>query len=127
MAQKKSIKEKPFQSKEWLKNNYGEGKGRMTAGEISRKFGVTRTAVLHYIKKYKIPITTRRALSKNAKKDFQNPEWLKRAIESGRSIYSIAQEQKTTYGTIASRVSKLALSDAAPAPKKPAAKKPAKK
>jgi hypothetical protein len=125
MSEKKGKKKstpKPFQDEKWLRENYGEGK--MTAGEIARAHKVSRAAVLHYLKKFKIPITTRRSLKAGAQTDFRKDSWLKKKIEEGLSVYKIAKMQGTTYTTISNRVHKLGLDSAnKPTPKKPAVKK----
>jgi hypothetical protein len=57
-----------------------EGK---SAGEISRMFNVSRAAVLFQLRKFSIPITTRKQKSADAKEDYKNASWLRKQISAG--------------------------------------------
>ena len=66
MIEKTEVKKvlKKYQDPIWLKDNYGSGEGKMSAGAIAREFEVTRSVVLYFLKKHAIKITTRTSIPK---------------------------------------------------------------
>jgi len=82
-------------------------KQKMSAGQIAKMFKVSRAAVLFQMRKYNIPITTRKTKSPDAKEDYKNKTWLTNQLKKGISIFAIAKDQKVTYATVMSQTRKL--------------------
>ena len=93
----------------------------MSAGQIAKQFGVSRGVVLHHMRKAGITITTRKTTKAGAKSQYRNPTWLRKAIESGKSVYQIAKDQGVSYTSV--RVQALKLSPAVNGNKKASPKK----
>lgn len=75
-----------YKDKEWLKNQLEElGSGRA----ISEKFGIGKTTVAKWLKKFELSKEPKRA---QEKKYYQNREWLEKQIEDGKSDESISFE-----------------------------------
>ena len=105
MTEKKEekTKTKPYQNKTWLQKNYPA----KSAGKISREQKVSRAVILHYLRKFEIPITTRTSpktgpahLIKDANRSYRKKEWLKKQLESGLSMYKISVVCKVNFGNV---------------------------
>lgn len=102
----------PYQDEEKLKEMYP----KMTAGEISRKFNVSRSVVLYYLKKFGIKITTRvsphtgpKFFKKDANRSYRKKKWLEAQLEEGLSMYKISVICKVGFGNIRRYVDKFNL------------------
>ena len=105
-------------------------KQKMSAGAIARQYGVSRSVILHHMRRANIQITTRKVKSPDAKSNYRNPTWLRKAIEAGKSVYQIAKDQGGSYTSIGMQAMKLdpvPASNKATPKKKATAKKPATK
>jgi transposase len=98
----------------------------MSAGQIAKQYGVSRGVILHHMRKAGITITTRKTAKPGAKSNYKNATWLRKALEAGKSVYSIAKEQGVSYTSVRMQALKL---DPVPAGNKAPEKKkaPAKK
>ena len=75
-----------YKDKEWLKNQLEElGSGRA----ISEKFGIGKTTVAKWLKKFELSKEPKRA---QKKKYYQNQEWLEKQIKEGNSDKVISSE-----------------------------------
>ena len=80
----------------------------MSAGEIARKFDVSRGVILHFLKKFDVDVSkTRKTKSADAKEDYKNKTWLTNQLKKGISIFAIAKDQKVTYATVMNQTRKL--------------------
>lgn len=110
--EKPEVELKPYQDKGQLEQMYP----KMTAGEISRKFNVSRAVILHYLRKHGIEITTRvspktgpKFFKENANRSYQKKKWLKAQLEKGLSIYKISVICKVGFANIKRYVEKFGL------------------
>jgi transposase len=101
---------------------------KMSAGQIAKRFNVSRGVVLHWMRKAGIEIVTRKSRKPGSKTNYKNPTWLRKAIEAGQSIYSIAKSQGISYTSVRMQMLKLSptpVGNKAPEKKKATAKKTA--
>ena len=109
-AQKKRARKpeqgKAYQQKDIIVPMYQ--KDGMSAGEIARKFDVSRGVILHFLKKYDVDVSkTRKTKSADAKEDYKNKTWLTNQLKKGISIFQIAKDCKVTYATVMNQTRKL--------------------
>lgn len=89
---------KPFREKEWLMDHY-VGK-EMSAGDISRMFGVTDAAILFWLRRHGIP---RRSVTQARKVKYwgcsgaDNPMWNKRGEMNPRWLGGVTPERQAFY------------------------------
>jgi len=105
VEEKKQLK--PYQIESELKRMYP----KMSAGEISRKFDVSRGVVLYYLRKFEIPISTRTSPRSGQRRDdidrsYHKKQFLKKCFEKGLSIYAISEMCSCTYGQVRHMVEK---------------------
>lgn len=117
---------KPYQDEKQLRKMYP----KMTAGEISRKFNVSRSVILYYIKKFGIKITTRTSPKSGQRRSyvdrsFHKKGYLEKQLRAGKTIYKIATECNCAFGQVKHMVEKHSLIELAKEVK--AKKKPTKK
>ena len=82
-------------------------KQKMSAGQIAKMFNVSRAAVLFQMRKYNIPITTRKTKSADAKENYKDKKWLTAMLKKGTSIFAIAKEQGVSYASVRNQAMKL--------------------
>ena len=108
-AQKKRAR-KPEQGKAYKQEDiivpmYNDG---MSAGEIARKFDVSRGVILHFLKKFDVDVSkSRKVKSPNAKEDYKKKTWLTNQLKKGISIFAIAKDCKVSYATAHNQAMKL--------------------
>jgi len=102
-VEEKKIELKPYQIESELKKMYP----KMSAGQIAKKYGVSRGVILNKLKKFKIKITTRTSpvtgpkhFKKEIDRSFHEKAFLKKKLESGLSVYKISVLTKATYGQV---------------------------
>lgn len=107
MTEKKKTKKKPtkatkkkpekeiksYQIESELKKMYP----KMSAGEIARKYGVSRGVILNQLKKFNIKIVTRTSPKAGQRRSdidrsFHKKEYLEKQLKEGLTIHAIAKE-----------------------------------
>jgi len=95
----KTTQGKAYQDKAILVPMYE--KQNMSAGMIATHFGVTRSVILYFLKKFGVDVSkTRRAKSPDAKEDYKNADWLVKQVQGGKSLFKISKECGVAYGTV---------------------------
>ncbi|GAH51335.1 unnamed protein product [marine sediment metagenome] len=111
-APKKEVKE--YQKKEVLTKLYP----KMSAGAISRKYGVTRGSILSQLRKHEIKITTKTSPKVGQHRDdinrsYHKKEYLEKQLKSGKTIHGIAMACNTSFGQVKHMVEKHGLVEVA--------------
>jgi len=127
-VEEKKIELKPYQIESELKKMYP----KMSAGEISRKFNVSRSIILHYLRKFEIAIVTRTSPRSGQRRDdidrsYHKKQFLKKCFEKGLSIYAISNMCGCAYGQVKHMVEKHGLTELAKKAKTVAEKEVPKK
>lgn len=129
-AKKKKVL-KPYQDEKQLREMYL--KNKQTAGQIARANGVSRSSVLHHLRKFKIPLWSRTSPKAGKRRDdvdrsFHKKQFLEKKLKEGLSIYRIATECNCSFMQVRHMVEKHGLLELAQQMKaKKEVKKPAVK
>lgn len=131
-APKKKKVLKPYQDEKQLREMYL--KNKQSAGQIARANGVSRSSVLHHLRKFKIPLWSRTSPKAGKRRtdvdrSFHKKPFLEKKLKEGLSIYKIATECNCSFMQVKNMVEKHGLTKLAQEMKikKAEKKKPAKK